>query len=431
MANNNNLDGFERQLKEHLEHYEVPFNSADWAQMDRALSSGVRAWGHGRALVAGLLLAGGLLIGGTAYFLGRDSSTQALPVPHDAPATGMVGEPAGTAQPPATADGMAATTAVPAGSEAAGGTTAAPSSPHAAQPSTSSGTVKTPHPAAAKPAQVAPPAALPTTPPAGKPEAPAAATAFRASAKEACPGSPVAFKVEHMAEDGIYLWNFGDGSFSNKANPEHIFTKPGNYQVMLSLSSSGMGTIRNKPSSDMIVVHEAPLAGFNIVKMDHAGLVPSVYFDSRAMGAASYEWDLGDGTTSTAPNPDHVYRKKGVYQVVQTVVNATGCTDRKMKEVRIEQDFDLGAAKSFTPALGGKEGCFMPQALLELKAKFQFAVYDPAGMLVYSTNEANRPWLGKANNQGAVLAPANYAWVADVETGHGTETFTGTVQLVR
>ena len=57
MANNNNLDGFERQLKEHLEHYEVPFNSADWAQMDRALSSGVRAWGHGRALVAGLLLA--------------------------------------------------------------------------------------------------------------------------------------------------------------------------------------------------------------------------------------------------------------------------------------------------------------------------------------------------------------------------------------
>lgn len=431
MANNNNLDSFERQLKERLEHYEVPFNSADWAQMDRALSSGVRAWGHGRALVAGLLLAGGLLIGGTAYFLGRDSSTQALPAPQHAPATGMAGEPAGTAQQPATADGMAATTAVQAVSQASGGTAVTPPPPNTAQPSASSGTAKPPHPAGAKPAQATPAAPLPAGPPAPKPEAPAAATAFRASAKEACPGSPVAFKVERMAEDGIYLWNFGDGSFSNKANPEHIFTKPGSYQVMLSMSSSGMGTIRNKPSSDMIVVHDAPTAGFNILRMDHAGQVPSIHFDSRAMGAASYAWDLGDGTTSTAPNPDHVYRKKGVYQVVQTVMNATGCTDRKVKEVRIEQDFDLGAAKSFTPAMGGKEGCFMPQALLDLKSKLQFTVYDPSGMLVYSTNDANRPWLGKANNQGAVLAPANYAWVANVETGHGTETFTGTVQLVR
>ena len=72
----NNLDVFEKSLKDSLEHYEVPYNSADWAQMERALSSGVRGWGRGRALIVGLLVASGLLIGGTAYFLGRDTGSQ-------------------------------------------------------------------------------------------------------------------------------------------------------------------------------------------------------------------------------------------------------------------------------------------------------------------------------------------------------------------
>lgn len=422
----NNLDAFEQQLKDGLEHYEVPYNSSDWAQMERALASGVRGWGHGRALIAGLLLAGGLLIGGTAYYLGRDSSstqvgagTQATPPPAQntkgmsaaaitAPEHGMAEN--GTEQ-PVGATGEAATPTAAAGASRAQAVS---------EPTIAAHQASTPPKAGGMAATL--PAATSETAP---------ATAFRSTLKEACPGSPVGFAVERMADDGIYLWNFGDGSFSNNPNPEHTFTKPGTYQVMLSMSSPGMGTIRNKPSSDMIVVHEAPSAAFNIIRMDHAGLVPSVHFESRAHGVGSYLWDFGDGTSSTEASPDHVYRKKGVYQVVQTVTNTVGCTDRRVKELRVEQDLDLGAAKSFTPAAGGKEGCFMPALLRELKTGFQLSVYDPGGALVYNTSNPDRPWLGKAGNNGPVLKAADYVWVADVKTGTGgTETFTGTVQLL-
>ena len=73
----------------------------------------------------------------------------------------------------------------------------------------------------------------------------------------------------------------------------------------------------------------------------------------------------------------------------------------------------------------------MPALLRELKTEFQLSVYDPGGALVYNTSNPDRPWLGKAGNNGPVLKAADYVWVADVKTGTGgTETFTGTVQLL-
>lgn len=63
--------------------------------------------------------------------------------------------------------------------------------------------------------------------------------------------------------------------------------------------------------------------------------------------------------------------------MVQTVTNTTGCVDRKVKELRIDRDFDMAAPKSFSPNSDGKDDNFMPQTLLDMKAKFQLAIYDP------------------------------------------------------
>lgn len=421
-VDSNKMDAFEQKLRETLEHYEVPYNSSDWAQMERALSSGVRGWGHGRTVIVGFLLASAFLIGGTAYFIGRDAGTQEMAATtvveqdsqiSEATASLPVEEPLANEEPstgtmPEMGEGHGLTTVST--------TVTAPAAPVAIPNSSKSAT--------ASPAPVDPEGR-------NTGSSASAGTAFKLSVKEACPGSPVEFVVENMPEDGIYLWNFGDGSFSNKPNPQHVYTKPGNYPVMLSMSASGVGAIHNKPTSDVIVIHEAPHAAFNIVKMEYAGQVPSVHFESRALGGTSYFWDFGDGTVSTAENPDHVYRKKGVYQVVQTVTNAIGCVDRKVQELRIERDFDLGAPKSFSPNSDGKEDSFMPMMLTKLTSKFVLAIYDGSGSVVYTTSDPTRPWYGKAKNQGPVLPEGDYVWVADVNTDRGVETFTGTVKLVR
>ena len=199
-------DPFEQQLRDSLNEYEVPYNSADWAQMDRALSSGVKGWSHGRTLLTAAAVAGLLLVAGTAYYLGRDTGVQqvaqAVPVQVDKAAATVapvqenlsneIGKKTGTSSTPAIEDQS--------GPDATGATVA-----HAT-PATSGKKGKSTRKQAAVP------------PPAPKP-----ANLIRSSVNEACLGTPVDFTVEHMPEDGIFLWNFGDGSFSNKANPEHTF----------------------------------------------------------------------------------------------------------------------------------------------------------------------------------------------------------------
>lgn len=44
-----------------------------------------------------------------------------------------------------------------------------------------------------------------------------------------------------------------------------------------------------------------------------------------APGIASYDWNFGDGSTSTAANPTHTYATPGTYYVTLTVTNTNGC----------------------------------------------------------------------------------------------------------
>jgi gliding motility-associated-like protein len=409
---------FEQKLKDSLEQYEVPYNSADWAQMERALSSGVRGWGHGRSIAAGVLVAGALLIGGTAYFLGRDdvpsiARIEPLKAPDPADQTTQPIIKLGTTGQQADADRPVV---MPPGDK-----TRPTSTSHRNAPKTTAQNGLMPLVQRAA-ENIGPSKDLGTM------------ATFHASAKEACPGSPVEFTVEHMPADGIYLWNFGDGSFSNKPNPQHTFNKPGSYEVMLSLSSSGVGTIHNKPSSSVVVVSEAPTAAFDLVDQGSPGTIPSVHLENHSSNADTYAWDFGDGKTSGLFEPDHVFTKKGDYQVELTATSSAGCVDRSMRTLHIDHDYDLDAPRSFTPDGDGESDSFMPNALRQLRSKFQLAIYDTAGTLLYSTTDASLPWTGRLHNQGTACAAGDYVWVVDVDAASGSqpmETFTGKVRLER
>lgn len=458
---NNELDAFDQHVRGTLEQFEVPYNSADWAQLERALNGERRGWWLSGTGLAAMLVSGALVVGAAAYVLSSNGH------PGEQPGLADAGANTPAAQQPQATNGTASSGVAnnngaanggandPRNGNANGGNdTSAPLAgggmyaAGTASRSTAVATETRPNSTGTRPTETRTTAAtLPKNAAANTPRSTpvltsthstttnAAAKAeptFHASLSEGCPGAPVHFKVEHMPEDGIYLWNFGDGSFSNKANPEHTFTKPGNYQVMLSMSATGVGTIHNKPSSDMIVIHEAPKAAFNVLKQEYDGHIPSVHFENRTMGGKSYVWSFGDGGTSEIAHPDHIYKKKGIYQVELTVTNEIGCVDKTLHEVRIEKDYNLDAPASFSPNGDGTNETFIPEALRQLGVKFHLAVYDPNGGLVYETSDATKPWTGRTNNRGDVLPAGEYVWVVDVsESLHLAETYTGKVQLVR
>lgn len=434
-------DAFEQRVRKALDQYEVPYNSADWAHLEKTMSTGVRPAARVRWGIAAALLVG-IVAGGAAWYMSTTApETEELPVNvavvADATAPAQVAKDAG-----ATAVGTTLPASESAPAQAAGMAPGRPGTDGAAVAATLTNVKATRMQGAAKAgagrqdagAQAAAgnsgrsdAAVAPPTSASDKEQ-----RTFRASVSQACAGTPIDFMVERMPENGIYLWNFGDGSFSNKANPEHTFSKPGRYQVMLSMSSAGGGFIQNKASSDVIVIHEAPKSAFNVVRQEYDGHLPSIHFENRSLGGIKYHWDFGDGQTSDIAHPDHIYKAQGTYRVELTVTNPIGCDDVLMKEVRIEKDYNLDAPAAFSPNGDGHEDTFMPEALLKLGVKFTLSIYDLNGNLIYETRDATLPWSGKLRNRGEACQPGEYAWVVDVrESLHLAETYTGKVRLVR
>jgi gliding motility-associated-like protein len=102
-----------------------------------------------------------------------------------------------------------------------------------------------------------------------------------------------------------------------------IFTEPGNYTVSLTINGSN-----NLVRPNYITVHERPTA--NIVADDPVGCFPLCvnFNDGSIAGSApitSWNWDFGNGVTSTQQNPQNCYATVGSFTPVLSVSDANGC----------------------------------------------------------------------------------------------------------
>lgn len=122
-----------------------------------------------------------------------------------------------------------------------------------------------------------------------------------------------------------WSWDFGDGTFSTQQNPSKKYSQTGNYTVLLTVSRDGAS---NTVSRTVPVLSSAPVtpvvnAAFDVSSEAEVGT--PVRFTDRSTGSpTSWSWSFGDGATSSAQNPQHVFSGPGTYTVSLTASNATG-----------------------------------------------------------------------------------------------------------
>ena len=73
-----------------------------------------------------------------------------------------------------------------------------------------------------------------------------------------------------------------------------------------------------------------PLADFTYTGEQHVAPA-DVSFENRSKGAESYEWDFGDGNTSTEASPAHVYKGSGNYSVKLKAIKGSKTTISEKK----------------------------------------------------------------------------------------------------
>ncbi|TVP43470.1 MAG: PKD domain-containing protein, partial [Mongoliibacter sp.] len=156
--------------------------------------------------------------------------------------------------------------------------------------------------------------------------------AFNLSPAEAC-STPVTIFFENLSTDAdTWLWDFGDGGTSTSQNPIRSFTTFGEFTVRLTASNSITGCTS---ITEKIFSNQPVSADFRANTTFGCG-PRTVNFLDQSEGATSWNWDFGDGTTSTEQNPSHTYQSPGAYTVSLSINTGSTCADSNTRSNYIQ-----------------------------------------------------------------------------------------------
>jgi gliding motility-associated-like protein len=119
-----------------------------------------------------------------------------------------------------------------------------------------------------------------------------------------------------------YSWDFGDGTFSNVANPSHFYNAPGVYYAKLYIT----GPAGCRDSMTKTITVRGPQGSFRYDRL--AGCTPlTVGFTAVTRDNVSFVWDFNDGTVNAVPDAQvsHTFTTPGVYLPKVILVDASGC----------------------------------------------------------------------------------------------------------
>ncbi len=150
-----------------------------------------------------------------------------------------------------------------------------------------------------------------------------------------CTITPASFTNTSSPAGQSSFWTFGDGTTSMATSPVKGFAASGTYTVQLQQTFSYC----TDSFSRSIKILPRPAAAFSANNTSQCKPPLSVMFTDASMNAISWQWNFGDGATSTAQSPSHTYTTYGNFDVTLIVTNTLGCTDtlRKPAYIKIQR----------------------------------------------------------------------------------------------
>jgi PKD repeat protein len=236
-----------------------------------------------------------------------------------------------------------------------------------------------------------------------------------------CTGMTIDFNAsEEYGKDAHFLWNFGDGYFSNEANPSHTFNKEGIFDVSLSVTSPSSGQITSNVVQAMIEVVEAPIANLEL-DIESPEVVK---LGNKSYNATEIQWKLDGEIVSAKPEINVSLADNTHYQLSLIAYNEGGCSDTLQAEVN-----SVIAGNEFPKAYETSYGTsFAPGAIIDDGNVTSIKIFEKAsGNLVFE-GSGSKGWEG-TNLSGEDATPGKYQWVMMVNKSDAIDIYHGEIQL--
>ena len=141
---------------------------------------------------------------------------------------------------------------------------------------------------------------------------------------------PLTVNFQDISSGGAtgWEWDFGDGTpVSTLQNPVHTYISYGSFTVRL-IATNGFGCTDTIIKPAYIIIRRATIS---IPLFPVRGCIPFTISPVPVITSVdvvtSYNWNFGDGGTSTLANPTYTYNTQGTYTVRLIITTSSGCTD--------------------------------------------------------------------------------------------------------
>jgi len=197
-----------------------------------------------------------------------------------------------------------------------------------------------------------------------------------------CLGTAISFTDRSQNATSV-RWDFGDGTTSTDRNPTHTYAQPGPYTVTLTAQVSATCTDQLQRTVEIL-----PLPQASFTASPATLILPdqnTVSLTNTSTGAVSYQWDLGNGQTSTDPNPTVTYDQEGEYLIILTAISADGCRDTAQYRLVVRYAQGILIPNAFTPNGDGMNDRFVIR--YTGMQTIRVALYDRWGNLIFTQQQ--------------------------------------------
>lgn len=156
------------------------------------------------------------------------------------------------------------------------------------------------------------------------------------SQNTACPDKQLNFYDQStigVAPIRSYFLSYGDGVTDSTKNPSHKYTASGNYGVTYYVKDT-FGCESSVYKLDFVKILSPPKLELEILDDYHCKAPHLVQFKNRTTGATpiTYDWQFGDGGTSTSYSSTHTYTSTGKYDIALQAKDNNGCMSNFTKK---------------------------------------------------------------------------------------------------
>jgi len=250
-------------------------------------------------------------------------------------------------------------------------------------------------------------------------------TNYKTNIQKGCEPLTVKFTPNEISDSIIYLWNFGDGSFSNDISPSYKYTKSGKYKVVLTVKYYRSSQLSDN-ADKTIEIYPKPKSKFETDNNNN------VYkFINTSKQANKFEWFINNDYFNSK-NTSCEFDKDCLCKVKLISYNQYGCSDTLDKNVKIDIECPIHMPTAFTPYEIGENSKFGPITKDFEGKSIYFIVVNDHGKIVFESNDINYHWDGKIKGTSEMAESGKYSWEYIIIDANGnTKSKKGYVYLLK